>query len=1254
MDALLQTARPRPWTSASVSTASRAGGKEDAAIRRLLRTPRVFQSRGDASSEQRGRELRANLLPSILRAPSEMPDKTPKVEPPEDGKFHQAYNKTLEDRQRVEDERSVFLERDPALNLAALDPQQLAAEACTPVFKDLVIDRLTKFRRPREGLVNTASELPFGRAEQSFDLAKLSDLFTIDVERYEYPFKGTAKRPGFTSLQLASRVPLVVRDPIGEERMKSEPLANDVHVMRLDLQPGEIRQVAYTLDSSEFRATKLAGRLAAILAPEDAVLAKLMGTLRAKESEVRALTSVFDDLLRSVTAELPAHPPERDTEACNEAHTAARLEALAAEPRRTLARLVGAFEALACLVAPLMPSFAHAFDRATLIVVREVDRIVARFHADYEELFARWAVAEAERRRLAESIRRMGGCTDGAGGAELLKNRVSALEAELAQQERAYSFLLQEKNQHQAAADQSERLGAALRLKNDELQRNVARLQQERRDRINVDTSVGEGPRAASPEIRAAAATRQGRDVMPFALNRSVQTETEHFFCDSFKVAESLPYEKHHEIMRTAARLYRHLCRYEWSPVASAYLNKSQDEDLDIQLSEAVASKLLAGRGKKKPNLEATADNMAALHQLGVKVDHAVQNAKVVQMENVISRLHDGLRKQFDTWVHQVYDEAKINCDVRAMKVEPRSPGSSPRSSMERPGDHPSPPEVWQGIIDLVDMEGCRSRIAELEGNLKNLLPLAERSTLHAYADSDGGFWNRVMGIVRQNAMTRKQLKPKDSVIKGMDNAEVQKALLIWPLPQILEELHAIWASFQPRTDEDGGFHRGLQLKSSGGQSMKAGVKAFYLRKSGRSKQVEISTISLFNSVLELCAESHKVALFALVCDVQPASLLRDRSPHPFRTVDFHFSFDLLGELPADAPQALGTLAVLLSQIQEVGGNDGDRDLPLQAILRAGLAPICNRSRLTTQYFQLLLFAFTEFLPPEPATALPEREGSASRGSFDDDKASEMELELPNGGGRAPAAMLPERAEHETIFVSHLIAAHVSSDMESYDDDLPDMEEFALDSLWNTVMSDSTALGAIRQTLGLASGDASCKADKVGELLSRRRVANLSDALVSRVFVAAVGPGAVEVERSTFKAVAAYSRKPNASRAVCREGAVLWAALWALACERLHEFELMGVMFDLYDTSGDGHLQFDEFEEYLTAVAPELGRIDAEDIFLIAAESVADGMTKATFLSLVQRFGIASSPDILEQMVATKRATMYGSEQAPRYSAVAR
>jgi hypothetical protein len=112
----------------------------------------------------------------------------------------------------------------------------------------------------------------------------------------------------------------------------------------------------------------------------------------------------------------------------------------------------------------------------------------------------------------------------------------------------------------------------------------------------------------------------------------------------------------------------------------------------------------------------------------------------------------------------------------------------------------------------------------------------------------------------------------------------------------------------------------------------------------------------------------------------------------------------------------------------------------------------------------------------------------------------------------------------------------------------------------------------------------------------------------------------------------------------CSESIVLWAGLWALCHERMHELEQMGVLFQLSDTSRDGWLQYDEFASFMKSVAPGISNEDTEELFLCGAEEVQGDMTKEVFLSLVLRLGITSDIDMLDDLIDSKKSVTFGHQ----------
>lgn len=93
--------------------------------------------------------------------------------------------------------------------------------------------------------------------DQAVDLQELANVFTIEIQSHpegqrNHSAKGT-KVSAFASLQIASRVPLLVKDPATEATMETQSLPNDVHTLRLDLNPQEVRHIACNMKSRHFK-----------------------------------------------------------------------------------------------------------------------------------------------------------------------------------------------------------------------------------------------------------------------------------------------------------------------------------------------------------------------------------------------------------------------------------------------------------------------------------------------------------------------------------------------------------------------------------------------------------------------------------------------------------------------------------------------------------------------------------------------------------------------------------------------------------------------------------------------------------------------------------------------------------------------------------------------------------------------------------------------------------------------------------------
>eukprot|EP00913_Durusdinium_trenchii_P012415 g11655.t1 len=264
---------------------------------------------------------------------------------------------------------------------------------------DLVSEKASRFCRPIDGMVNTSSGLPFVHKDQAVDLEELMNVFTIEIQKQPEQIHKVTRGSATSRLQLASRVPLLVKDPATDLTMQTQPLPNDVHTLRLDMNPKEVRHITCDMKSRHFKGSELEGRLMSVVHPERGVLAKMLSALQQKEREAQGLTAVLNHLLREVSK--PLRPQNISS--------AERLDALLSEPRRTLAQLLSVSDRLAEVVQPLVASVAHAIDRMALICVREVDRLASYCDTEFDKLLKALNTSEEARIEAEDRIDKMGG-----------------------------------------------------------------------------------------------------------------------------------------------------------------------------------------------------------------------------------------------------------------------------------------------------------------------------------------------------------------------------------------------------------------------------------------------------------------------------------------------------------------------------------------------------------------------------------------------------------------------------------------------------------------------------------------------------------------------------------------------------------------------------------------------------------------------------------------------------------------------------
>merc|ERR1712054_648925 len=263
-------------------------------------------------------------------------------------------------------------------------------------------------------------------------------------------------------------------------------------------------------------------------------------------------------------------------------------------------------------------------------------------------------------------------------------------------------------------------------------------------------------------------------------------------------------------------------------------------------------------------------------------------------------------------------------------------------------------------------------------------------------------------------------------------------------------------------------------------------------------------------------------------------------------------------------------------------------------------------------------------------------------------------------GGGGPDADIDRDTLHEMVFVSHLIDGyvwqriHANAAVGIITMAQTDQEkEEVLHVLWSRLLESAHSVSQIRRTLGLSGEKDTCVAKKVSECLVKWGVVPLSVDIVQRaVSFAATNiagnagsdnrGGEHLIDQETFMHFCKAHHFCGEDGGVrCRESIVLWAAVYALCNERLHEIEQMGILFELYDTSHDGWLQFEEFADFIRSVNPGINNEDAEELFLCGAEEVQGDMTKDVFLSLVMRLGLSTEIDMLDDLITSKRPVSF-------------
>jgi len=388
--------------------------------------------------------------------------------------------------------------------------------------------------------------------------------------------------------------------------------------------------------------------------------------------------------------------------------------------------------------------------------------------------------------------------------------------------------------------------------------------------------------------------------------------------------------------------------------------------------------------------------------------------------------------------------------------------------------------------------------------------------------------------------------------------------------------------------------------------------------------------------------------MFAIMISMEKPEATKGQFPVFRRHVDLELSPTVLHDLPLDASYVISDfmrelvnlrpqmqLGVQLSEEEKDLQKVGDCSLPIQLIFAAGRTCMSSRSRAVARFFNMTTLGFVDFSPHLDSNVMVKQ--LLEPGALSSQEASAA-------GGMQPLSEHDRDSLHYMVYVSHIIngflwqriAANEATGILTLAQTDLEKEEEILNVLWHR-LAENPAASRDQQT-----GDVVCSGSLVTECLVSWGVVPLPVELLSRAICLACGvpstaPESAQMNREVFMHFCqAHNLCGKDGGVLCRESVAIWAGLWALGCERMYEIQQMGVLFELFDTSRDGSLQFEEFEEYLKVVIPGLSHEDSEELFLCGAEEKDADMTKDAFLSLALRLGLSSDINTLDDLVNQK------------------
>lgn len=485
-------------------------------------------------------------------------------------------------------------------------------------------------------------------------------------------------------------------------------------------------------------------------------------------------------------------------------------------------------------------------------------------------------------------------------------------------------------------------------------------------------------------------------------------------------------------------------------------------------------------------------------------------------------------------------------------------------------------------------------------------------------------------------------------------------------LARLHGELALIWQMMPPKPQKLAAGT--LLLRPLAPQVLQEAVRNYYLKSCNRHKQVEQAVFNLCRAVLQFAA-SYKVLLFAVMCDVLQPTELGGRLPivaPEARSYLPSLEVSSLANLPFDAVHTMNEFMTALKNMRRSrtfhgagdgsfervckdGGGDAGPEveredvlLPLPLVLAAGEI-VCGRSKLTAEYFNVMLMGYSRqprLLPRLQEEAEPSPSESPVEGSSELRSASRnSESSLASSEtGEESDSKVPTKA----LLVSHLLAA----DRMRRHPEMWEETDYFVDSLWEAVMKRVNPTKVSHFSV-LSNRVEIAEATVAAQVTIERFRLQVPEALVASA-LKEVQPGGAPFDSERRKKEGYVTKEAvevimhlwrqcgGAASVCCTESHALWAVLWALALERGYEVQLMGRFFDIFDESGDGSLQYDEFVNFMAHIAPAVPEADCASFFMAVAEDTSADMTQEVFINLVQRVGVSSDLDGLKSLVEAR------------------